>query len=142
MTSAYLVDFDLEGDICECGEPCATHSPIARPRPLTERVDGETHVFSREWRANGSGPAGEGIQITRPRQAGGRQNTYTDEQLIAAIEANPDGTYAQVAGSVGVGATAIYLRLAHMDQEGRTPASVNAWRDRRSAVRHRRPGAW
>ena len=73
MASVYLTDFDLDGDVCECGQPVATHSPIARPRALTEgRGAGEAHPFSREWRAAPFQPVvanGPGIQITRPRRA-------------------------------------------------------------------------
>lgn len=142
MNMHYLVDFDLDGDVCECGSPVVGHPPIPKPSSVTEgrgSADGEVHVFSREWRANGSrqGPTGEGIQITRPPRPamaeGGRPRGDGDERVFAAIRANPAASVADAAIEIGVSRQSIYNRIRRMEHEGTMPADVIAWRDRRAS---------
>ncbi|HLY12933.1 MAG TPA: AsnC family transcriptional regulator [Candidatus Limnocylindrales bacterium] len=149
----YLADFDLDGDVCECGAPVDGHPPIPKPSSVTEGrgVGGEVHVFSREWRATGEapvdsrrrypvfvGPRGEGIQITRParraRDGGGRPRGEGDARVIDAIRANPGASFADIAGVIGVSRQSIYNRIARMEREGSMPAEVIAWRDRRASL--------
>jgi hypothetical protein len=138
MNMHYLVDFDLDSDTCECGEPCATHPALAAPRPLTEhpgRDDGP-HVFSREWRATGTpGPHGPGIQVRRPAKRargdhpGPHPNRIRDDQLARVIQGDPSASYATIAEALGVSRQAVYVRLQRMERDGVLSAEVARWRD-------------
>lgn len=137
MTSVYLTDFDLDGDVCECGAPVKGHPPIAKPSSVTEGRGARSEVDNvfRRYPVF-VGPRGEGIQITRPakpRQAGGRKSTLSDGAVVAMIEAHPQATHKELASYLGLSDAAIYQRMHRMAEDGPLHPVVARWRAERAA---------